>query len=281
MSLEIQTDGRVERTPLTIRNLFFHHDVHPVVLNFALARVFGPEWVDWEPETIWESIKDAFKSDISELARAKVQTVKTLNLVEAPWVSWQVFEKVVQGLNNNLPRWDLMQVPTLEQIYAAVDTMITHWPNGESPWSDEVKQYIAAVVLHENVGYVPPPLDFVQVEVSRPSYECLDCGNSDSALFHDGICDTCSLKFHPDKTLDFQPHELGSPGKNVRVVMKFNPDEVEARFKQVEHEPNPSLQETAVDVQVGRLLSAVDYMNMRRRQMVQQLTALKSWLGAS
>jgi hypothetical protein len=273
------------RAPLTIRNLFHHHDAHPVVLDFALARVFGDQWVEWEAITIWESVKDAFKTDISELSKAKVQTIKTLHLVDAPWTQWQVFEKVVQGLNNNLPRFDLMQAPSLPQLYAAVDMMTTHWPNGEEPWSDEVKRYIAASVIHEHVCYVTPPLDFVQMEISQPQYECQNCGNVDSALFHDGVCDTCAMKFHPEKNnLDFLPHPdvvEKTPGRNIKVILKYNPDEVQARYNAAKSGQSLPLQENAVDMQVDRLLAAESYMNQRRREMVEQLTALKSWLGTS
>lgn len=268
------------KSPLTLRSLFFHPDSHPVVLDFALARSFGAEWIDWDADTIWDSVKDAFQAEISELSRAKVQTVKTLHLVDSPWNEWQVFEKVVQGLNNNLPRFDIMQMPDLPQLYAAVDMMATHWE--KTDFSDEVKRYIASVVLHENVSFVTPPLDFVQMEISQPSYECLDCGNKDSALFHDKTCDTCTRRFAQDKSLDFQPHpEVAEKnlGRNVRISFKYDPDEVQARYNEL-HSSRANLKEDLVDVQVAKIFDAEDYMNMKRRQMVHQLTALKSWLGA-
>jgi hypothetical protein len=269
------------RSPLSLRNLFFHHDAHPLTLGFALARAFGVEWVQWEAETIWASIKDMFKTDVSELCKTKIQTVKTLTLVDTPWTSWQVFEKVVQGLNNNIPRFDIMQQPTLEQIFTTVDVMTTYWPDG-GPWSDEVKLYIAAVFLHENVCFAPAPLDFVQMEISQPYLICKDCGNHEDALFHDGVCDTCTQKFNPAKTLDFQPHpELAGAGKNVEYHLRYDPDEVQARWSQVEGKPEDVLQENAIDVQVAKLFDAKQYMLKRRRQLAQQLTEMKSWLGAS
>jgi hypothetical protein len=263
-----------------IRDLFTNRNTHPITLDFVLAKTFGPEWVRWEAETLWPSIHDAFKTEISELARAKVQVVKSLAVATSPWTQWQVFEKVVQGLNNNLPRFDIMQVPDLLQLYAAGDMMTSHWKH---EWSDEVKAYIAAVVIHENVSFVPAPLDFVQLEISQPVYHCFDCGNVDNALFHDGICDTCTQKFHPEKTLNFQPHP-SSPagaGKNVKVHLKHDPDPVQARWDEVMKPPHTELQETAIDVQVDRLLMAREYMLSRRQQVAEQLTALKSWLGAS
>lgn len=269
-----------EGTIPNIRDLFTNRNTHPITIDFVMAKTFGPSWVTWEAETIWSSIQDAFKTEISELARAKVQVVKSLIVATTPWTSWQVFEKVVQGLNNNLPRFDIMQAPELPQLFAACDMMTSHW---KRDFSDEVKAYIAAAVLHENVSFVPPPLDIVQMEVSQPTYLCMDCGNADRALFHDGICDTCTRKFHPEKNLDFQPHPEApaGAGRNIKVQLKHDPDPVQSRWTAVIDQPDWVPEETAVDIQVAKLLDARDYMLMRRRQVAEQLTALKSWLGAT
>jgi hypothetical protein len=270
--------------PVTIRNLFTHHDTHPVVIQFALLRSYGTEWIDWEPETIWASVQKTFQSQISELARAKVQAVKTCLSSPAPWESWQVFEKVVQALNNNIPRWDIMQAPALEQLYAGVDILEEIQ---KRPFSDEVKHYMAAAVLNEDVIFVPPPLDFIQVEVAQPHYVCLDCGNEDSALFHDGICDTCTQKW-ADGSMGGKPNQAlldAGRGRNLKLVLRFNPDSTEELWSQVRTRPTESvgdeLPETAEGTQVAKLLIARDYLNVRRRQLADQLTALKTWLGAA
>ena len=271
-------------SPVTIRTLFVHQDVHPVVIDFALLRVFGVAWHGWEAETIWSEIHRAFKTQISEIARAKIMAVKTCRVSSGPWESWQVFEKVIQVFNNNQPRWDLMQAPGIEQLYAGIDIMDTL---EKRPFSDEVKLYIAAACHNEDVLFLPPPLDFVQVEVSQPHYVCQDCGNEDSALFHDGICDTCTEKWtggsmggRPDTELLAQ-----GKGRNLKTVLRFDPDSTQRLWDTVKGRKTPdvadSLEETAEGTQVAKLLLARDYMNLRRRQLADQLTALKSWLGAS
>lgn len=270
-------------TPLSIRNLFTHHDAHPVVLDFALLKAFGPQWFGWDTTTVFQEIQRVFSSQISEHSRAKIQAIKTLHLVDTPWTSWQVFEKVIQALNNNVPRWELMQAPSLEQLYAGIDIIEEI---RQEDFSDEVKQYMAAAVLNEDVFFVPPPLDFIQVEVSHPHYVCLDCGNQDSALFSDGTCDTCTHKYDAENGLSFRPDQdaLDSgKGKNLKLILKFDPDPIETRWNQVSHmaSNDVDLQETQVDIQVAKLLVARDYMNIRRRQLAEQLIALKSWLGTA
>lgn len=272
-------------TPITARNLFIHQDAHPLVIDFALLKTFGLEWLGWEEETIWSEIRRLFKSEISEHARAKVRTVKTCHVANGPWVHWHVFEKVVQGLNNNIPRWAIMQAPTLEQLYVAIDIIEAL---RKQEFADEVKRYMAAAVLHEDVVFVPPPLDFLQVEVSQPHYLCLDCGNEDSALFHDGICDTCTQKYDLSNGLGFHPDlELVAKGrgKNLKLVLRFDPDPVQKLWETVKDRRTvdvaDSLDETPEGVQVAKLLTARDYMNVRRKQLADQLVSLKSWLGAS
>lgn len=280
---DVETDNPDVGKPVTLRNLFTHQDTHPIVLDFALLKAFGLEWYGWEAETIWAEIQRIFKMHISEINRAKVQTLKTLHVSNAPWEHWQVFEKVVQGLNNIVPRWAFMQAPSLEQLYAALD-MLEHIRVRE--FENEVKLYIATAVLHEDVTYVPAPLSFVQLEVSQPYYKCKECGREYSALFHDGFCDTCSQKFDPEQGLSMKPKQEAinaGRGTAMESLVRHDPSEVEKRWNAVKVEPlnKIDLQENAVDIQVAKLLIARDYMNIRRRQLAEQLVTLKPWLGAS
>ena len=210
-----------------------------------------------------------------------MQVLKTLHVVSGPWDHWQVFEKVVQGLNNVVPRWGSMQPATLDQLYSAID-MMAHIRQLE--FDPEVKLYMAAAVIHDGVCYVPPPLDFIQVEVAHPYYHCNECGGEDSALFHDGICDTCSGKFDPEQGLSMKPQDEklnAGHGKDVELKLKYDPEPVRTRWEQLQGVPiaKADLKEDEIDIQVARLLVARDYMNLRRKHLVEQLNNIKSWLG--
>jgi len=266
--------------PVTLRNLFIHRDTHPVVLDFSLLREFGVDWLGWDTPTIWSEIQRQFQTQISEINRAKIQCVKTLHVANGPWGHWQVFEKIVQGLNGTIPKWEIQQVPTLEQLYAAVD-MMEHIRVQD--FSEEVCNYMAAVVIHEDVFFVPPPLHFIQTEVSQPRYHCRDCGHEYAALYHDGFCDNCTEKFSPEQGLSMRPKinlvEQGA-GQNLDIVIPHDPSEVEAKWDKVKLLPSAqvTLEENSVDVQVSKLLFARDWMNLKRKQLADQLTSLKSWL---
>jgi hypothetical protein len=280
-------------TPVTMRNLFTHPEAHPVVLQFALVKAFGTTWLDWEPATLFTEIRRSFNTDLSEHIRAKVQVVKTVLGVNAPWQRWEVFEKVIQGLNGNIPRWDIMQKPSFAELYAGVDILeVLH----HEDFGPEPQLYMTGIVLDEGLSYVPPPLDFLQVRVSQPYIRCKDCGNERSTMpGEDSYCDVCSGRFSSEQGLSMKPNpELVAQGAghNTTKHLRYDPRPTEARwslFLSREREGNESdpVQgegydlSTPEEVEVFKLKYARDYANIRRRQMAEQLTMLKGWLGAS
>lgn len=270
--------------PVTLRNLFKHPSAHPVVLDFALLRAFGTEWYFWEGETLFDEVAQEFSAQLSELCRQKMRALQAVHASLGAWNRWQIFEKVAQVFNGNLPDFKVAQPLSLEELYAAVDML--DFLRREK-FSDEVRLYMAALVLHEDVFFVPPPLDFIQLEVSQPIYHCNDCGNEESALFSDGFCSNCTDRMHPLQGLTLQPRQElvnAGKGKNLSIRPRFDFGPIAERWKGVQHLPFVEFKrndESRADVQVSKLLLARDYMNLRRKQLAEQLTSLKSWLGAS
>ncbi|MHA2334905.1 MAG: hypothetical protein ACXAEU_22950, partial [Candidatus Hodarchaeales archaeon] len=86
-------------------NIFDHHSTHPITLSAVLLSKYGYQWLDWEPETLWQEIKDDFNSVISVHNRNKIQAVKTCHVVSTPWKRWEVFSVVVMAFTNNVPNF--------------------------------------------------------------------------------------------------------------------------------------------------------------------------------
>jgi hypothetical protein len=269
--------------PVSLRNLFTHHDIHPVVLDLALMKAFQLEWLGWDATTLWTEIRRVFKTEISEHSRAKIRALMALHTSDAPWASWHVFEKIVHALNNSIPRFDIVQALSLEQLFSGVDIIETI---RHEEFVDEVKDYIAASVLNEDVFFVPAPLEFVQSNVSHPMMVCNDCGSHQDALPGDFTCAFCTKKFAPENGLSFRPDTASLQagfGKNLKTYLKYDPELVRKRWGEVATAPSESVElddTKAEDVQVAKLLMARDYLNIRRRQLAEQLVSLKSWLGA-
>jgi hypothetical protein len=79
------------RLPTTI-NLFQHPDAHPFVLDLALLKKYGPEWMQWEQEVLEIRIlADFHTKTLSDLNADKLMAVATLHLRDDFWKDWQVF----------------------------------------------------------------------------------------------------------------------------------------------------------------------------------------------
>ena len=263
-----------------ILRFFSYHDAHPVAMTMVLLEKFGHEWFVWEPDTLRQEILQSFRAtSISEHNWQKLQAVRTVVNSLGPWTEWEIFEKVVQALNNNVPRFDILQRCSLAQLMAGVDMIGTL---RSEQYNDEVAKYVASCALEEGVIYTPAPLEFAQKYLSKPTYECLDCGTVAEDDNDDGRCDFCSGRFADDKPLNFQPSRFvpADRGKNLRRYLQWDPESTKRRFEELKIADNIGKldEESAEDVQASKLMVAYQYTQMRRRQLVDQLEELKSWV---
>lgn len=268
---------RESREPIV--RLFSYHDAHPVTFSMVLMEKFGTDWIEWEADTLRSEILTDFKTNsISDHNWQKIQAVRTLLLTVGFWKEWHVFEKVLQALNNNIPRFDLGQKCSLAQLMAGVD--IANQIRKDE-FSDEIGKYVAACALDEGVVYLPPPLDFGQNALAEPSYQCLDCGSVAYDDLKDGRCDYCVGRFRDGHPFNGKPAP-GTPanvGTNIRRYLKREYSSAKDRYEQVLEDRDIDLSdEVAEDVQAAKLMVAYDYMQMRRGQLIEQLEEIKTWV---
>lgn len=156
---------------LTYINLFQHPDAHPIVLDLALLRQYGPEWFEWEPETLEIQIPQDFKtSSVSDLNMNKIQAVKTLHYVDTYWRQWEIFNWCTQPFNSMYPDFEVLQVPTVAQCLVSVD--IANRIRADVKWSEEVKGFIESVYKMDGMFCPIPPVDFVHVESEGLLVDC-------------------------------------------------------------------------------------------------------------
>lgn len=145
---------------VTAANLFRHHDAHPIVLDLALTRKYGPDWLGWEHDTLQTRIPQDFStSTVSDLSFAKIQAMKTLHLVDTYWNQWEVFTWITMPLNNLMPDFLVLQVPTVAQCMVSVDT--ANRVREDVKFSLELKAYLSSVLRHDGILVNIEPLDFV------------------------------------------------------------------------------------------------------------------------
>ncbi len=260
---------------------FNYHDAHPITLMMALLEKFGSEWFDWEAETLKAEIAITFNSPIiSEHNWQKIQAVKAITRTVGFWKEWHIFEKIVQALNNNVPRFDISQRCTMPQLMAGVDIVNTI---RKEEYEEEIQKYISACAIDQGVTYLPPPLDFAQNVLSEPRYKCTVCG-TDALDDLDGRCDFCCGRFQDGKPLNFKPspHLPKDAGTKVKKYLTRDPAPAKKRFDELKLKDRSEMDlddEVAEDVQAAKLMVAYDYMRMRQEQLVDQLEELKSWMA--
>lgn len=158
------------KLPTTI-NLFQHPDAHPFVLDLALLKKYGPEWMQWEPEVLEIRILNDFKTKtLSDLNADKLMAIASLHLRDEFWKEWQVFTPCALALSGYIPDFQVIQGITVPQAMIAVD--IANKLRTGVEWSLEMKTYLSVVHLHDGMFCPIPPLDFV--EVSSEDYP-VDC----------------------------------------------------------------------------------------------------------
>lgn len=223
-----------------VGNIFVHHDSHPVVLDVALLKAYGVDWFSWEPDTLWREIMEDFRTpSISIHVKGKIQAVRTLHINEWFWTKWEVFCWATQALNNNIPDFQVIQKPSIAQLFVSVDTATLIRDDEE--FSQELQGFVAAAVLEEGVVYAPGPIAFCNDEV----VQLLEAnGNSDAS----GMIPAVKERWG--------------------VISRMTKQEWEKADEMV-------LDESPEDVQVAKLIVARNYMDLRRRQMKSQLGLLQ------
>lgn len=276
--------GRVPAAVLAseepITRFFAWHDSHPVALSMVLMEKFGHEWILWEAPTLKTEILKTFKAtSVSEHNWNKIQAVRTLLSSISFWHQWEAFEKIVQSLNNNVPDFYIMQKCSVAQLMAGVD--IASQIRSEL-FGEEVDKYVSSCALDEGITYLPPPLEFAQVSLSDPMYECKDCGNIDTDDLEDGRCDQCVGRYQHQHNLSGKPAPWvpEDVGKNIVRFVKRDPEQVKAQYETMKNQEHCFVDDKSPEsVQACKLSVAYKYMQLRRSQLVHQLKELAKWVS--
>lgn len=263
-------------------NLFSHPEAHPYVLDLALIKTFGLDWFGWDPETVFEEIKQTFNTSIADVNRVKIMATMTMHLVDTAWDQWEIFEHTIQALNGVISKPGYMHPCDISSLMAGVDIMNEI---RKEDFADEVGRYTAACFLNDEISYAPSPLEYAQQFLSDPRYSCGHCGNHGSALPpFDGRCDSCSAKFEDEHPFNFKAADWAKDDPDdVDYYLGVEFQDTKKRFEELVGLPAEkiTIDETPDDIEAAKLIAATDYMELRRKQKDQQLNDLKDWLGAS
>lgn len=143
--------------PTNFKQAFTYQETHPLVLSLILLKEMGPQFLAWEPETIWDEVRYTFGTTVSELNKQKIQAARSVYVADGAGEKWEVFEKVAAGLVGNAPRLDTMQRPTPGRAHIALDIIASI--RSEKYVRPEVYKYCAAVLADHGMLYGPGALE--------------------------------------------------------------------------------------------------------------------------
>ena len=154
----VRTDVDPQIPAPTKFNLFYHPDAHPFVLDLALLRQYGPEWMQWEPETLEFRILNDFKAKgLTQRNFDKLQAAKSLHLSDLFWESWVTFCPCAQALSNSVVDFRVLSSLTVPQLLIAVDTASKL--RADMEYRLEVKLFMETCYLHDGMLCAISPLD--------------------------------------------------------------------------------------------------------------------------
>lgn len=144
--------------------------LHPVVLDMIFFACFGPEWREWEQETLDHALGEIAAmggGEISEQNREKLQVMQVLYTTTNPWVSMQPFAKTAQALDSRIPDFEVLEPVSPETILCALQVMRLARPG--DAFSHEILRYIATCCVNAGVLVFPDPVlcDKVNEAISR------------------------------------------------------------------------------------------------------------------
>lgn len=229
---------------------------HPVTVDRILTS-FYPEWIAWEPESIWAAVRSlSAQGTISYLLQHKISAVQTVHNNEGPWEDWEVFNWVNQPFNDEMANFQYAKKPSLPELFVTVKT-IEHIRRRE--YGDEVKSFIAAACLDAGIFFVPPPLGFIQSILDIVEYRCTLCGNVD-LVEENRKCDYCNA---PESAL-------------IKVPRYYDWKEIKTKWEEIKDIPLEDLvlQETVTDVHIAKLAEAFLVLSEKEDQLEKELQAL-------
>lgn len=199
--------------------------LHVLPLSVLLLDALGPSYLNWTSEALKAECEDRW-GPLGVVTWERIQAARILQLHDAFWKEWEVFEKITAAILGEAPIFSLVQPPEAEEI--AIALSVAKRIDATRTYDDDVKSYVAACCLNDGVWYLESPLK----EVAEADIADFDNRRSISRDFA-GVAGELS------KTPSFQD-DMGDPTiaqanrvREMRLVLKNYDAAVDRQLKQL------------------------------------------------
>ena len=135
--------------------LFSDKRSHPIQILEVLTARYKTEWVGWESDTLWWSIRRSF-GPVGDVIRNKIMALRLAVTTDMTWEDWDTFEDSGLAWNDIVPTIGSFQPMTPMQVAFAVQVLREIRPDEE--FAHEVRAYIAAIL--DDHGWIWAPEEY-------------------------------------------------------------------------------------------------------------------------
>jgi hypothetical protein len=114
---------------------------------------YGRSWWDWEPETVWQTLKKEHGFDPDEDLKNLISALQLCVSTNQPFENWHVFEKVGHAFNQNPVNFGIVQ--PLEPQETALTLKLLRAIRPKQDFASEICGYLAAVAKNAGLVYLP------------------------------------------------------------------------------------------------------------------------------
>ena len=118
----------------------------------ALFKSEGIDFLDYEPDVLWEAVKEHVDYPLGQIEKDKIQAGISLMVSNLAWEDHDVFENTVHALNETPVIFEERQVPEPEALIFAIQ--LIHKIR-VYPYDENVLAYIAAVLQENDIVWLP------------------------------------------------------------------------------------------------------------------------------
>lgn len=142
------------RTSLT--NMEKTSGVPALSLYNTLNDYYSTTWHDWEPETLWQTLKLERAIEPTEQVKNLVQALQVLCKTNFAFEEFSVFENIAHAISMNPVHFDTTQPLEPKEIALAIKVITAIRPKEQ--FEDDVEGYIAACCLDDGLVVLPTDL---------------------------------------------------------------------------------------------------------------------------
>lgn len=140
-------------------------DANPIRIKWALDNEYDQEWYQWEPETIWETLRKDGIDEVDPVSKHKILAIKAISNTDEFFRNWRAFEKACVAFSDREANFGHVQEVRLHDVAVTVHLVRNFIKDKE--FTDEVKSYIAACAIRDGFMMLPEELGFASLNFSK------------------------------------------------------------------------------------------------------------------